>query len=110
MSWAMLAFGGIAVLVTLERAWFFATTCADLPELARALRSDLGAALVTLQASRSSLTSVLVAGLSQATRGAVAAEHAMVRAGALHRLRLEARLWVLLAVAFVAPLLGFAGA
>jgi biopolymer transport protein ExbB len=114
LLWLMLALSVLSVAIMLERAWLFFRARDDLEGLARDLRvylgaGDLAGARARMEASRSAEAAVVAAGLTQAARGAKAAEEAMAGAVVVQRLRLERRLAVLATLGNNAPFVGLLG-
>jgi biopolymer transport protein ExbB len=110
----MFALSVISVAVMLERAWLFISLRDDIPKLMRDLAAllragDWDGARRRLEASPSAEAAVVVAGLVEAPRGAMAAEEAMAGASALQRTRLERRLAFLGTVGNNAPFIGLLG-
>ena len=116
-GWVLVLMFGLSIIsvaVMLERAWLFISLRDDIPKLMRDLASLLRAgdwegARRRLEASPSAEAAVVVAGLIEAPKGAMAAEEAMAGASALQRTRLERRLAFLGTVGNNAPFIGLLG-
>lgn len=114
VMWLMIALSILSLAIILERAYFFYSINDDLEtlarELARALRGgNLDEARKRMEASPSAEAAVVVAGLSEADRGAESAEEAMAGAQALQRMKLERRLAYLGTLGNNAPFIGLFG-
>jgi biopolymer transport protein ExbB/TolQ len=114
VMWLMIALSILSLAIILERAYFFYSISDDLEtlarELARSLRSgNLDEARKRMEASPSAEAAVVVAGLSEADRGAESAEEAMAGAQALQRMKLERRLAYLGTLGNNAPFIGLFG-
>ncbi len=114
VMWLMIALSILSLAIILERAYFFYSITDDLEtlarELARALRGgNLDEARKRMEASPSAEAAVVVAGLSEADRGAESAEEAMAGATALQRMKLERRLAYLGTLGNNAPFIGLFG-
>ena len=110
----LFALSVVSVAVMLERAWLFISLHDDIPKLMRDLAAMLRAgdwegARKRLEASPSAEAAVVVAGLVEAPKGALAAEEAMAGASALQKTRLERRLAFLGTVGNNAPFIGLLG-
>ncbi|MBL8716362.1 MAG: MotA/TolQ/ExbB proton channel family protein [Myxococcales bacterium] len=114
VMWLMIVLSVLSVAIILERGYFFYSIRDDLEVLAR----DLAKALRTgtfddarrrLESSPSAEAAVVIAGLSEADRGAAAAEEAMAGATALQRMKLERRLVFLGTLGNNAPFIGLFG-
>jgi biopolymer transport protein ExbB len=116
-SWTlilMLILSVVSLAIMLERGWFYWSLRDDaaslLKELGDFLRTgDLAGAKKRMVASPSSEAAVVYAGLTEAGRGADAAEEAMASASVLQKERLEKRLAFLGTLGNNAPFLGLLG-
>ena len=114
VMWLLIALSILSLAIILERAYFFYSITDNLEtlarELARSLRSgNLDEARKRMEQSPSAEAAVVVAGLSEADRGAESAEEAMAGAQALQRMKLERRLAYLGTLGNNAPFIGLFG-
>lgn len=114
VMWLMIGLSVLSVAIILERGYFFYSIRDDLEILARDLAKTLRKgtfddARKRLEASPSAEAAVVIAGLSEADRGAAAAEEAMAGATALQRMKLERRLVFLGTLGNNAPFIGLFG-
>jgi biopolymer transport protein ExbB/TolQ len=114
VMWLLIGLSVVSVAIMLERAWFYLSVRDNLevlvPKFREALRSaDLEQARKVLEASPSAEAAVALAGLSEADRGAKAADEAMQGAKALQKMRLERRLAFLGTLGNNAPFIGLFG-
>jgi biopolymer transport protein ExbB/TolQ len=114
VMWVLIGLSVVSVAIMLERAWFYFSLRDDLEALVAkfrdALRSaDLEGARKILEGSPSAEAAVALAGLSEADRGAKAADEAMQGAKALQKMRLERRLAFLGTLGNNAPFIGLFG-
>jgi biopolymer transport protein ExbB len=114
VMWLLIGLSVLSVAIMLERGWFYWTLRDDIGKLARDLRDvlrdgDLETARKRLEASPSAEAAVVLAGLSEADRGAKSAHEAMIGAAALQKMKLERRLAFLGTLGNNAPFIGLFG-
>ena len=114
VMYLMVVLSILSLAIILERAYFFYSIRDDLESLARDLSRSLRAgdyeeARKRMESSPSAEAAVVVAGLTEADRGAAAAEEAMAGATALQRMKLERRLAYLGTLGNNAPFIGLFG-
>lgn len=114
VMWLLIGLSVVSVAIMLERAWFYVSLRDDLAELASKFRAalrkqDFKSARDLLEKSPSAEAAVVLAGLTEADRGAKAADEAMQGARALQKMRLERRLAFLGTLGNNAPFVGLLG-